>query len=88
MRKFKVTAMIEQIHVDNSVIPFMPAKYHLGQKVLINGDPGYIIGVQREKYSWSYLVVEGDPPSDDSNEDWHSESRVTTITRVDHNHTA
>lgn len=68
--------MIEEIKIDNSVIPFMPAKYHLGQKVTVDRTVGYIIGMQREKYSWSYLVVEGELPTADSGEDWHPESAL------------
>ena len=68
--------MIEEIKIDNSVIHFMPAKYHLGQKVTVDHTVGYIIGMQREKYSWSYLVVEGELPTDDSGEDWHPESNL------------
>ncbi len=69
--------MIENIKVDNSVIPFMPARYHLGQRVMVDEATGYIIGVQREKYSWSYMVVAGNPPDNDSEEDWHSESSLS-----------
>jgi len=68
--------MIEEIKIDNSVIPFMSAKSHLGQKVTVDHTVGYVIGMQREKYSWSYLVVEGEPPTDDSGENWHPESAL------------
>lgn len=68
--------MIEEIKIDNSVIPFMPAKYHLGQRVSVDRTVGYIIGMQRDKYSWSYLVVEGEAPNDDSSEDWHPEGGI------------
>ena len=68
--------MIDEIKIDNSVIPFMPAKYHLGQRVSADRTVGYVIGIQREKYSWSYLVVEGEPPNNDSDEEWHPESEL------------
>ena len=71
--------MIESIKVDSSVIPFMTAKYHLGQKVLA-GDckqVGYVIGLQRERYNWSYLVVEGENLNNDSDETWYREDEVS-----------
>ena len=46
-------------------------------EVTVDHAPGYIIGIQREKYSWSYLVVEGESPNNDSGEDWHPESELS-----------
>jgi hypothetical protein len=68
--------MIET-RIDNSVIPFVAPKFSLGQKVSAEKVTGYIIGLQREKYSWSYLVAEGDPPNDECDEDWYQEHKLT-----------
>ncbi|KAM3092013.1 hypothetical protein ACKFKG_23775 [Phormidesmis sp. 146-35] len=71
--------MIEPIQIDNSVISFTVPKFHFGQKVQVNRRPGYILGAQREKYCWSYLIVEGDPPNNDSDEHWHVETDISPM---------
>jgi hypothetical protein len=65
-----------EIGIDNSVIPFTVPKFHIGQKVTAEDSTGYIVGVQREKYLWSYLVAVGDPPNNDCDEDWHPEHKL------------
>ncbi|NDJ16794.1 hypothetical protein [Myxacorys almedinensis] len=71
--------MVEQIRIDHSVIPFMMPKFHLGQKVQADGDIGHIIGLKRDKYAWSYCVVEGAQPTDDSGEEWHEEHKLSAV---------
>ncbi|MBW4420152.1 MAG: hypothetical protein KME13_13115 [Myxacorys californica WJT36-NPBG1] len=71
--------MVEQIKIDASVIPFMIPKYHLGQKVQAEKEVGYVIGVKREKYAWSYCVVEGTQPTNDSNEEWYEEHNLSVV---------
>lgn len=70
--------MIEQMRIDNSIIHFTQPRYHFGQKVQIRKDEvGCIIGAVREKYSWSYLIVEGSVLSGKSIEKWYQEPDLT-----------
>lgn len=67
-----------EIKIDDSMILFgRTPKFFIGQRVAVEKEIGYVVGVQRGKYSWLYLVVEGDPPQDDSSEDWYEEHKVS-----------
>jgi hypothetical protein len=67
-----------ELKIDNSVIPFSTPKLHLGQAVSLTDDatPGYIIGMQRDKYTWQYLVVAGTALANDADEEWYDESKL------------
>jgi hypothetical protein len=66
-----------EIKIDETMLTFGTPKFWLGQKVIVCQQPGYVIGIQREKYSWSYLFAEGDPPTSSSSEDWYEEHRLS-----------
>lgn len=68
--------MIET-QIDDAMIPFAKPKFHLGQRVVTKQSTGYVVGMQRGKYLWSYLVAEGDPPNEDGDEDWHQEHTLS-----------
>jgi hypothetical protein len=74
--------MMLELKLDNSVIPFATPKLHLGQAVCESEDKtatGYIIGIQRDKYTWQYLVFAGMPPTNDADETWHDEANLEFI---------
>jgi hypothetical protein len=70
-----------ELKLDNSVIPFSTPKFHLGQAVRDAAEttPGYIIGMQRDKYTWQYLVVAGTILANDAEENWYDEASLDFI---------
>lgn len=64
--------MTESINVSNSFIAFPSSIDHeMGQKVIAKNDVGYIIGVKLGRFGWDYLVLIGNPPTDDSEQNWY-----------------
>ncbi len=70
-----------ELKLDNSVIPFSTPKFHLGQAVrdAAEGTPGYVIGMQRDKYTWQYLIVAGSTLANDADENWYDEANLDFI---------
>jgi hypothetical protein len=74
--------MTQEIKIDNTVIPFANPKFHFGQAVRQVDEHdvfGHIIGMQRSTYTWQYTLIEGSPPSNDSNETTLDEAELEAM---------
>lgn len=74
--------MFDQIQVDHTVVHFSPPAFYFGQKLwCVRPDQenycGYVVGMQRHSYGWKYLLVAGDPPTNESREYWHYEHHLS-----------
>ena len=77
-------AMPLGIRIDNSVLTFTQPQFAIGQRVkFIPEDEkpriGFIIGIAKSCYGWSYYVVEGNPPNSQSEEFWADDTKVQPL---------
>lgn len=75
-----------EIKIDDSVLIFGTPKYHLGQKVQVvpnnqknppEKKTGYVIGVMKGGFVWEYMILESDPPTNNTAGQWRSEFQIT-----------
>lgn len=70
--------MIDSIGVKRSFINFPVAvKYAIGERVHVETEFGYIIGIKLGRFEWDYLIVIGDPPVSDSKSKWVHQHQIS-----------
>ena len=74
-----------EIKIDESVLIFGIPKYHLGQKVQVDvgnqrvqaeRKTGYVIGVMKGSFVWEYMILESDPPTNNTAGQWRTEFQI------------